>query len=336
MARLGVEEQIGELGRLRENPVNEATLDQLRKGLSAKVNLVCAKAAQVAAALGAKPLIPTLLSAFDRFFENHGASDPQCWAKNAIAKALTELDHDEAAAFLRGYRYVQMESGWGGKTDTAITLRSLCTLALVQCADLPRAERLRHLVISMTDTAETVRIDALRAIEQMEGEEAALLLRLKAGMGDKRAVVVGQALESLLRVEGERGLEFAREFLHVRARENIREMASTEEELIEEAALAMGASRLPAAVEALKDSWTREPRIAFLQAISASRLENGFVFLLDLVKSGRERDAAYAIDALALHRATPGMRASTEKAVLERGSAELAERFRAKFGDPTQ
>ena len=35
---------------------------------------------------------------------------------------------------------VQMESHWGGKTDTAVTLRSLCTLALVQCADLPRAE----------------------------------------------------------------------------------------------------------------------------------------------------------------------------------------------------
>jgi hypothetical protein len=331
MARHGVEEQIAELGRLRDGPANDAALAQLRKGLGAKVNLVCAKAAQVAGVLQAKSLIPDLLSAFDRFFKNDGEGDPQCWAKNAIAKALTDLDHDESLTFLRGCRYVQMESGWGGKTDTAVTLRSLCTLALVQCADLPRAEKLRHLVVSMTDAAETVRVDAIRAIEQMEGEEAALLLRLKAGIGDKRAPVMGQALESLLRVEGERGVGFARQFLTWGARENVREMPSTEEEQVQEAALALGASRLPAAIEALKEAWTREPNAIFLQAISASRQESGFAFLLDLVANARERDAAAAIGALALHRATPELRARVEAAVEARGSADLLEKFRAKF-----
>jgi hypothetical protein len=332
MAKLGVEEQIGALSRLRESPVTAATLAELRKGLGARVNLVCAKAAQVAGDLLVKPLIPDLVGCFDRFFKNHGEADPQCWAKNAIAKALTDLGHDEAATFLRGCHYVQMESGWGGKTDTAITLRSLCTLALVQCADLPRAGKLRELVVSMTDTAETVRIDAIRAVEQMEGEEAELLLRLKAGIGDKRAAVVGQTLESLLRVEGERALDFARGFLEERARENVREMPSTEEEIVEEAALALGASRLPAAVEALKDAWQREPKTVFLQAVSASRQASGFEFLLELVRSGRERDAAAAVDALALHRDSLEVRASVEKAVQTRGSAELGERFRAKFG----
>ena len=331
MAKRGVEEQIGALSRLREAPVTDATLAELRKGLGARVNLVCAKAAQVAGDLLAKPLIPDLIAGFDRFFKNQGEADPQCWAKNAIAKALTDLGHDEAAPFLRGCRYVQMESAWGGKTDSAITLRSLCTLALVPCADLPRAEKLRHLVVSMTDKEETVRVDAIRAIEQMDGEEAALLLRLKAGIGDQRAVVIGQALESLLRVEGERGLDFARDFLKERARENIREMPSTAEEITEEAALALGASRLPAAVEALKDAWQREPKIVFLQAVSASRQESGFEFLLELVRSGRKRDAAAAVEALALHRDSPEVRASVEKAVQTRGSAELGDRFRAKF-----
>jgi hypothetical protein len=183
----------------------------------------------------------------------------------------------------------------------------------------------------MTDPAETVRIDAIRAVEQMEGEEAALLLRLKAGIGDQRATVVGQALESLLRVEGERGVGFAREFLTWKPRENVREMPSTEEEQVEEAALALGASRLPAAIEALKDAWAREPNAVFLQAISASRQESAFAFLLELVAAGRERDAAAAIGALALHRDTPELRATVEAAVKARGGAELSERFRAKF-----
>ena len=176
MAKRNVEEQIANLSRLGTAPVTDATIDALRKGLLDRVNLVAAKAAQVVGDLHLKPLIPDLVATYDRMFKNPTTTDPQCWAKNAIAKALTDLDHDESAPFLRGYRYVQMESVWGGKTDTAVTLRSLCTLALVQCADLPRAEKLRHLVASMTDAEETVRIDALRAVEQMEGEEAALLL----------------------------------------------------------------------------------------------------------------------------------------------------------------
>jgi hypothetical protein len=331
MAKRNVEEQIGNLSRLREAPATDATLTALRKGLHDRVNLVAAKSAQIIGDLRLKPLIPDLTAAFDRQFHNPGETDPQCWAKNAIAKALTDLDHDESPPFLRGHRYVQMESVWGGKTDTAVTLRSLCTLALVQCSDLPRAEKLRHLVASVTDLEETVRVDALRAIEQMEGEEAALLLRLKAGMGDHRAAVVGQALESLLRVEGPRALEFARSFLKERVQEGIRELGSTAEEVVEEAALALGASRLPAAVDVLKESWAADPRIVFLQAISASRQESGFQFLLNLIRSGRERDATAALETLSLHRDSPEVRASTEAAVHERDSAELRHRFQAKF-----
>jgi HEAT repeat protein len=331
MPKRAIEEQIVALSRLREAPLTEVTLTALRQGLADRINLVCAKAAQVAGLLDAKPLIPDLVACFLRFLKHHGEADPQCWAKNAIAKALTDLGHDEAATFLPGCRYMQMESVWGGKIDTAVTLRSLCTLALVQCADLPRAAKLRHLVLSMTDSEETVRIDAIRAVEQMEGQEAALLLRLKAAMGDRRAAVTGQALESFLRVEGEHGLDFAGEFLVERPHDNPREMTSTWEEVVEEAALALAASRLPAAVEVLIEAWRKEPRIAYLQAISASRQESGFAFLLELVRTGRERDAAGAVDALALHRDSPQVRERVEDAVNVRGSPELAERFRRRF-----
>jgi hypothetical protein len=332
MAKRGVEEQIANLSLLRQAPVTDATIAAIRKALKDRVNLIAAKAAQIAGDLKLKPLIPDLVSNFERHLKNGAESDPQCWAKNAIAKTLTDLDFDESAAFLQGYRYVQLEAVWGGRADTAVTLRSLCTLALVPCADLPRAEKLRHLVIAATDMEETVRVDALRALEQMEGEEAALLLRLKARIGDKRATVTGQALESLLRVEGQRALDFARGFLHERPLDNPRELASTPEEAVEEAALALGASRLPGGVDALIDAWNAQPKMIFLQAISASRLEAGFDFLLNLVRDGRERDGAAALEALALHKGSDEVRRSLEAAIASRESASLRQRFETLFG----
>ena len=323
MAKRDIEEIIGKLSRLREGPVTESTRGALGKALGDRVNLVAARAAQVTAELRVKEQIPDLLAAFDRLFRNGGENDPQCWGKNAIAKALTDLDYDESTPFLRGYRYVQMESVYGGRADTAVTLRSLCTLALVQCADLPRADKMRALIYAVNDCAETVRVDALRAIEQMDGEEAALLLRLKAGMGDQRATVVGQAIESLVRVEGAKAVEFARDFLKV---------GPWSEEFVEEAALALGASRLPEAVRALQDAWAVEPRVVFLQAISSSRQESGFRFLLELIRSGRERDAVAAIEVLAMHRESAELRTAAAKAVEIRGDRELAARLRQKFG----
>src|SRR5690348_9655973 len=138
MPKRNIEDLIATLGRLKDAQPLDSTLSALRKALADRVNLVVAKAAQVAADMQLKPLIPDLVSTFDRLLAKGAESDPQCWGKNAIAKALTALDHDESAPFLQGCRYVQMEPVWGGKTDTAVTLRSLCTLALIHCADLPR------------------------------------------------------------------------------------------------------------------------------------------------------------------------------------------------------
>jgi hypothetical protein len=331
MAKRNVEEELGKLNRLRDLTPDSHTLTALRKALGDRVNLVAAKAAQVIGDMRITTLAPDLASALARLFERGADADPQCWAKNAIAKALIALDHDESATFLTGQRYVQMESTYGGKVDTAVTLRSLCTLALVQCADLPRAAKLRHLLTSINDPEESVRIDAIRAIEQMEGEEAALLLRMKAAVGDPRASVVGQALESLLRLEGPAAVEFARSFLRASDEAPVRELRSTAEEFVEEAALAIGASRLPAVVGALIDAWTAHPRPVFLQAISASRQESGFTFLLGLIASGRSRDAAAAVDALSLHRDSPEVRAAVLRAVETRGSAELNDRVEKGF-----
>jgi len=303
-----IDQEIERLSLLREAPRNEAAA-ALRKALGDRINLVAAKAARMAAELNLRELAPDLLRAFDRLFENATEKDPQCWGKNAIAKALVDLDHRESAPFVRGMRHVQMESSYGGAVDTATTLRGVCLLALAPCPDLTRQEVMRYLVDGLTDEAHTVRVEAVRGLEQMEGESA-LLLRLKARLGDKEVEVMGQVFDSLLKLERERAIPLVAEFL------------KAEPDTRAEAALALGSSRLPGAVDILREAWDRargpEFREAILRALSISRQETAMEFLLEMVKGGRAADARQALEALELHKDSPEIRRRLEEAEFHR------------------
>src|SRR6185369_3696131 len=270
-----IEQEVEKLGLLREAPRPDA-LTALRKALGDRVNLVAAKAAKVAAELDFRELLPDLLRAFDRLFADPGQKDPQCWGKNAIARALRDLNYRESAPFLRGLRHVQMEPAFGGPVDTAIALRGICLLALLASDDLRREEIMRHLVDAFTDPAGPVRVEVARGLEQMEGDDAALLLRLKAHLGDEEASVTGQVFDSLLKLEKDRAIRFVAGFLTARA------------EVREEAALALGSSRLEGAVDLLRDSWEAagDPdfRQVLLRALSLSRQERALEFLFHLVE----------------------------------------------------
>jgi hypothetical protein len=216
-----------------------------------------------------------------------------------------------------------MEAVWGGREDTAATLRGLCLLALVTCTDVQRQTMFRALVDALAEKAHTVRLEAVRALAQMDGDEASLLLRLKAHMGDAEASVVGQVFESILHLEGPPGIAFVARFLQ-----------SGGEAVGEEAALSLGASRMPAAIAALKEKWgvTRDPdlRYVILRGLSASRQEEAVNFLLDLVRSGRMADAVAALEALSLHTESAEIRKQTLAAVEARGS-DLKEKFQRLF-----
>jgi hypothetical protein len=291
-----IEAQIEQLSRLREARPAEAAA-AVRKALADRVNLVVAKAANLAAELQLRELTPDLVSAFERLVEDAVKRDPQCWGKNAVAKALTALEHRESPIFLRGARHIQMEPVWGGQEDTAATLRGICLLALVSCGDLRREQVLRHLVNGLTEASAPVRVDSARALAQMAGDESALLLRLKARVGDSDASVTGQVLECVLALERSAGLPFVSEFL-----------SPVGGEVPEEAALALGASRMEAAVDLLREVWDRalgrEFRAVLLRALSISRQEKAVAFLEDLVKNGRKQDAEDARAAIALIRDT--------------------------------
>ena len=300
MAHRKIEAEIEQLVELCRSGPNPEVLAALRKALKDRVNLVAARAARLAADLRAGDLIPELAAAFDRLMEKPIERDPQCWGKNAIAAALVALECREPAPFLSGAHHIQMEPCYGGEVDTADTLRGICLLALPSCEGLAREQILRCLVDGLTEESQSVRLECVRAIAQMDGPEAAPLLRLKARAGDREGAVMGQVFDALVQLEGGDALVFLASFLK-----------SPRPETRDEAALALGASRLPEAVVILRKALdnARDPdfRDVLFRALSASRQPEAIDLLLDLVRRGRPSDRKGALAALELHRETPAI-----------------------------
>jgi len=294
MASRKLEDQLERLRLLRSSPPDAAAISNIRKSLQDRSNLVIAEAAKTATEHRMLQLIPDMLSAYAGLFENPVKTDPKCWGKSAIVRALTALDYSESPPFLRGSTHVQMEPVWGGQEDAAGPLRSTCLLALPQCTDLRRSDVFRCLVDALTDPLDPVRLESIRTIEQMNGDEAMLLLRLKARIGDRRAAVTGRVFDAILNLEGEKGLAFVQQFLK-----------SKDVETCDEAALAIGGWRHPKAVQVLIDTWretiNRSFSFTILRAISSSREESGLEFLLSLVREADDPQAAAALEALELH-----------------------------------
>jgi HEAT repeat protein len=309
-----LEDRIEQLRQMREAEPGAAVDAALRKALKDRSNLIVTEAAKAVGHLRRTALLEDLLSAFDRLFENPVKTDPKCWGKTAIVKALTSMDYSESPPFLRGARHVQMEPVWGGQEDAAMHLRANSVLALVACTDLTRPEILRHLVDALADDLDTVRVEAVRALQQMNGEESCLALRVKAHAGDRRPVVLGQVFDSILQLEGELAVPFIAGFMN-----------SSNDETRDEAALALGGSRLPSAVKALIETWDHSRLGEFgpvvLRALSSSRDETAFAFLLNLVKGGSTRDSAAALDALQLHKDFPEIQERINDAVRRTSSA---------------
>lgn len=298
MASRKLEEQLERIKLLRGSSPNSGSLAILRRALADRSNLVIAEAARAAGEMHAADLIPDLLQSYSRLFDNPVKSDPKCWGKTAIIKALTILDYSESPPYMRGSAHVQMEPVWGGQEDAAGKLRSNCILALPQCSDLRRPELFRILVDALKDPLDPVRLEVVRTMEQMNGEEAALLLRLKAHMGDVRPSVMGQVFDAILNLESEKGLSFVENFLK-----------SPDPEIRDEAALAMGLWRNPAAVQVLIGAWNgtidRSYRAVLLRAISSSREESALEFLMKLIREGPDHVVLSALHALELHSSSP-------------------------------
>lgn len=314
------EAQLAALDSLREQS-DSTRNDPLRKALGHRNNFIVAKAADLVREFNSTDLTGDLLKAFERFFENAEKTDPQCWAKNALARALAAFEVQDADVFLRGMRHIQMEPVWGGRSDTAGTLRSICALALVQCRSLTEADLLAHLVDLMADKDKSVRAEAARAIEQVGSHSAALVLRLRAVLGKDEPEVLGACFKGVLRIEGARGISWVARFL------------DTADDSAGEAALAIAATHSIEAFEVLRsrlehasDPWFRA---VLLSAISLTRQDAALEFLLELVRT-ESLDAERAMEAL--FRSVPSEDVTKRLEKLVVGNSRLARSLAALRG----
>jgi hypothetical protein len=322
------EEQLAALDALRQQPP-ETAIDPLRKALANSNNFIAGKAADLVRQFQLTQLTPELLTAFDRFFEDAVKTDPQCWAKNAISKALAQFEHQDAEIFLRGMKHIQLEPSYGGPSDSAGTLRATCALALVQCRSMREPELLQHLLGLLGDKDKSVRSEAARAIEQVNSPSAALLLRLRAILDssvrsrkpgqepEEEPEVLGACYSAILSIEGASAIPWVSQFL------------DGPEDPAAEAALAIAGTHSSQALETLRDRFAEEHdpwfRSVLLSAIALTRQEAAQEFLLDQVR-GESLQAEAAIEAIL--RAAPSDEIVKRLEALVAGNPRLTRAFK--------
>ena len=314
------DEQMAALDALKGRELDAEAIAFVRKMLTNHSNYLVGKAARLAEENNLRELMPELLAAFERFFENAEKTDPQCWAKNALSRALAKLECRDKNVYLRGLAFHQFEPVWGGRSDTAGTLRGNCALALVTCEGLITPDLLVLLLEPLTDADKSVQVEAVRALAAL-GEPAVPLLRLRALVpGEEPEEMLAVCFQALLAIERENAIPFVARFLE------------QGDDSAAEAAFALAGMHLPKALDALLESRkaTHDPWFmgVLLSAIALTRLSEGIDFLIGLIEH-ETREAEAAIEALA--RLGPGeeLRARIAKAVEDTGSPRLKKALEA-------
>jgi HEAT repeat protein len=311
--------------------LDAAAVERLRKGLNNRNNFLVSKAAKLVAEGEAAALLPEVLAAYDRFFHDAAKTDPKCWAKEALAKALVKLEHLGKDAYLRGLRHHQMEASWGPPVDSAGGLRAACAHALVACPGIPDDELVALLLEALVDPDKSVRVEAARAIGNVGGTGAALALRLRALMGLVKPdldtpEVLGAVYAALLSLEG------------VEAIKLVAAVLEDGDDLAGEAAFALAETRLPEAlgvlIAQLGGTGQKAPDPWFVgvltSAIAMSRLAEALDFLIRQVER-ESRYAPAALEALGRIAPSPEVQARIEKAVEATGSERLRATFEEHF-----
>jgi len=341
-AELAALEALGEAmkagGALGAAGLDADSVGQLCRALNHRNNYLVSKAAKLVAEAEAVALLPDVLRAYERFFHDAAKTDPKCWAKEALAKALVKFEYLGKDEYLRGLRHHQMEPSFGPPVDTAGTLRATCAHALVACPGIPSDELVALLLETLVDDDKSVRVEAARAIANVGCTGAALALRLRALMGQVKPdldtpEVLGAVYAALLSLEGLEAIKLVAEVLE------------DGDDLAAEAAFALAETRLPEALAILvgrlggagttgaahraPDAWFAG---VLTSAIAMTRLPEAFDFLVGLVDQ-ESRHASAAIEAMGRIGASPELRARVERAVTGTGSERLGTALKEHFGN---
>ncbi|UWZ82315.1 HEAT repeat domain-containing protein [Occallatibacter riparius] len=322
MAHRVFDEQMEALEALSGRTLDPDNVLFIKKSLSARSNFLVAKAARLAEDNCLAVLVPELIAAFQRFFVNPEKSDPQCWAKNALSRALPKLECRDKSLFLLGLHHHQMEPVWGGRSDTAGTLRANCAHALVACEGIANDELLLLLIDLLADPDKSVRSEAIRAIAQI-GELAVPVLRLRALIPGEDPEVLSVCFRALLDLERTAGIPFVSRFLE------------SGDDTAAEAAFALAETHTQGALDALLNIHRNpvrpmaDPWFAgvLLNAIALTRLPQATDYLVNLIER-EDREAHIAIESLAKLSSNAELTARLIKVVGEVGSPRLSKTLR--------
>ena len=319
--RLSLDDKLAAIRAIRQGSSAPGDAALLRQYIGDRSNLVVAMAAEVVGERTLLELADPLETAFDTFLVDPLKNDKLCRAKLAIVQALDKVEHRKRDIFEKAAKYVQLEPTFGGKVDTAAPLRSAGIFAL---ARIGGPEYFSLLVNSLVDPEKEVRSASAQALAYVGGETASMVLRLKALMGDKEPDVLSECFLGLLSIEPPENLAFVCEFLD-----------PADESKCEASALALGRSRSPAALEALKACWKRSYQPALneqiLLSIAMMRLPAAIDFLVELVESESEKTALSAMSALKFHAYDLKLRERLAVIVKKNGSRAILSRFERDF-----
>jgi len=294
---------------------------ELKSFLAERSNLIVAKAAKIARERGLPQLVPELVGAFHKLMKDPQRLDKRCAAVTEIAMALYEMDYCEPDVYRQGLRHVQMETSFGPPIDVAAALRGICAQGLVRTR-YPQA--LEDVVSLLVDAEAPARVGAAKALATNGGEAGALALRLKALTGDRDVEVMAECFTGLLSAGRDSAVDFVAAYAN-----------SGDGEVSDAAILALGSSRLPKAIDLLKEEWRRTARGAIrktlLLALATSRDEGAITFLLSLLDDGSMLIASEVIAALAIHKNSEHIRQIVGQAIEQRGQRALLDVFRREF-----
>lgn len=319
MAHRAFDEQMEVLEALKGRSLDAEGIALVQKSLAHKSNFIVAKAARLAEESGLASFLPDLTAAFERFFTNPEKTDPQCWAKNALSHALKNLQCLDKEIYLRGLSHHQMEPVWGGRSDSAGTLRVNCAYALLECDGLQNQDLVLILLDLLVDEDARVRQEGVRVLAQL-GDAAIPVLRLQALLAQEKeeADVMGTCFSALVGLEQEDAIPFVARFLDGR------------EEIAGEAAIALAETHSSTALAGLLDRRTRvcEPVFAevLLSAIALTRLPEAIAYLIGMIEK-EEREAPLALAALARISPNEELRGRIEQVVGETGSPRILAAF---------
>jgi hypothetical protein len=318
MTHRSFDEQMAALDALKDRELDADAIALIKKSLANRSNYLVAKAARLAENGALIDLVPDLIAAYDRSFTNAEKTDPQCWAKNALSRALAKLECRDKDVFLRGLRHHQMEPTWGGTSDSAGTLRANCALALIGCDGLDTPSLLVLLLDPLVDKDKSVRVEAVRALAQL-GELAVPVLRLRALIPGEDAEVLGQCFSALIAIERDQAIVFVAGFLEAG------------DDGAGDAAFALAETRSPQALAALMkcQQGKTEPWFGgvLLSAIALTRLPEAIDFLVGMIER-EEREAPAVIEALSRVATGEELRRRVESAVEGTGSQRLLKALR--------